>query len=294
MIPDNRDTDFMNKVFFVEKDSVYKICDVLRDLVLKDFAGKEVLIKLHMGEKGNQWYVKPEFVKVVTDELKKIGLMPFIYDTVIIYGGHRNSREKYENLARQHGFDQIGCDVVIGDKGRFVDLNEEGIEFRFEVSEELYNVKNVVSIVHAKGSSQTGFAGTLKNLGMGGVSKSCKFAMHAASVKRKIVTLGRSQLTFNKILAMGAKACLLGKNAICVHVLLDITKECDCRRNALPIICKDLGFLLSKDPVAIEAASIDMILKNAGADVFRRDPWEQVEFAEKIGLGSRKYELVKV
>lgn len=284
----------MSNVFFVEKNSVSKIPDVLRNLILKDFTGKEVLIKLHMGEKGNKWYVKPGFVKVVTDELKKIGFVPLIYDTVIIYGGQRNTREKHENLAREHGFDKIGCDVVIGDKGQFVELNEEGIEFKFEVAEELYSVKNVVSIVHAKGSSMTGFAGTLKNIGMGGVSKSCKFAMHAASIKRKIVTMGRSPLTFNKILAMGAKACLMGKNVICIHVLLDITKECDCRRNALPIICQDLGFLLSKDPVAIEAASIDMIIKNAGAGVLKRDPWEQVEFAEKIGLGSRKYELVNV
>lgn len=283
----------MSNVFFVEKDSVYKIPDVLRNLILKDFTGKEVLIKLHMGERGNKWYVKPEFVKVVTDELKKIGFVPLIYDTVIIYGGQRNTREKHENLAREHGFDKIGCDVVIGDKGQFVELNEEGIEFKFEVASELYNVKNVVSIVHAKGCSMTGFAGTLKNIGMGGVSKSCKFAMHAASIKRKIVTMGRSPLTFNKILAMGAKACLMGKNVICIHVLLDVTKECDCRRNALPIICQDLGFLLSKDPVAIEAASIDMIIKNAGAGVFKRDPWEQVEFAAKIGLSSRKYELVK-
>jgi hypothetical protein len=294
MIRDNMEPDLMSNVFFVEKNSVSKIPDVLRNLILKDFTGKEVLIKLHMGEKGNKWYVKPGFVKVVTDELKKIGFVPLIYDTVIIYGGQRNTREKHENLAREHGFDKIGCDVVIGDKGQFVELNEEGIEFKFEVAEELYSVKNVVSIVHAKGSSMTGFAGTLKNIGMGGVSKSCKFAMHAASIKRKIVTMGRSPLTFNKILAMGAKACLMGKNVICIHVLLDITKECDCRRNALPIICQDLGFLLSKDPVAIEAASIDMIIKNAGAGVLKRDPWEQVEFAEKIGLGSRKYELVNV
>jgi len=284
----------MSIVFFVEKDRVNKIGDVLRNLVSENFAGKEVLIKLHMGERGNNWYVKPEFVKIVTDELRNSGLVPFLYDTVIIYGGQRNTQEKYENLATEHGFDRIGCNVVIGDKGQVIHLNDEGIEFKFEVAEELHNVRNVVSIVHAKGSSQTGFAGTLKNLGMGGVSKSTKFAMHSAGIVKKIATLGRSQVTFNKLLAMGAKACLLGKKVICVHVLLDITKECDCRRNALPIICRDLGYLLSRDPVAVEAASIDIIIQNSGPSVFKRDPWEQVEFAEKIGLGSRKYDLIEV
>jgi uncharacterized protein len=284
----------MSEVYFVEKGSRDKVGAVFGKLAARDFAGEDVLVKLHFGERGNQWYVKPDFVKILTDGLKDLGFAPFLFETVILYGGQRNTREKHENLAREHGFDRIGCAVVIGDKGRFVSLNEEGIEFRFEVAEELYGAKNLVSVVHAKGAALTGFSGTLKNLGMGGVSKACKLAMHTASLKRKITTLGKSPATFNKVLAMGAKACLLGKNVVCVHVLLDITKECDCARNALPIICPDLGFLLSKDPVAIEAASIDLIVNEAGPAVFKRDPWEQVEFAAKIGLGSRDYELVKV
>jgi len=284
----------MSKVFFVGKSSPHKISDVVRDLASEDFAGNDVLIKLHMGERGNKWYVKPETVRIVTDELKKLGSRPFIYDTAIIYGGQRNTREKYMNLATEHGFDRIGCDVVIGDKGKPVHLNEEGIEFRFEVAEEVCRAENIVSIVHAKGHSLTGFAGTIKNLGMGGVSKSCKLAMHTAAVKSTLAIWGRSPVTFNKILALGAKACLNGKHVICLHVLLDITKACDCARNALPIICRDLGYLLSRDPVAIEAASIDMITRNSSPVIFKRDPWEQVEFAEKIGLGSRTYELVEV
>jgi len=279
----------MSEVFFIEKDSPGKISDVLRDLAGEDFAGSDVLVKLTMGEKGNKWHVKPETVRVITDELKKIGSRPFIYDTAIIYGGQRNSSEKYRRLATEKGFDRIGCDVVIGDKGRSVHLNEGGIDFRFEVAEEVYGAKNIVSIVHAKGHGLTGFAGTIKNLGMGGVSKSCKLAMHTAAVRRKLATFGRSAATFNKILAMGAKACLNGKSVICLHVLLDITKECDCARNALPIICRDLGYLLSRDPVAIDAASIDMIIGTSSPAVFKRNPWEQVEFAEKIGLGSRTY-----
>jgi hypothetical protein len=284
----------MSRVFFVKADGLDKIGGVLRTLVAEDFAGHDVLIKLHFGERGNTWHVKPEFVKIVADELRTIGSTPFLFETAILYGGQRNTKEKHARLAREHGFDQAGCAIVIGDKGSFVQLNEDGIEFKFEVAEELYRTRHIVSIVHAKGSSQTGFAGTIKNLGMGGVSKASKLAMHTASLTRTVATLGRSPATFNKILAMGAKACLLGKTTACIHVLLDITKECDCRRNPLPIICRDLGYLLSRDPVAIEAASIDMILDNAGPAVFKRDPWEQVEFAEKIGLGSRSYELVEV
>lgn len=284
----------MSRVYFIDKDRPDKIAGAFRDLASEDFAGKDVMVKLHMGERGNRWYVKPEKVRIVTDELRKAGSRPVLYDTAIVYGGQRNTREKYRALATEHGFDSIGCDVVIGDKGPSVDLTESGIAFRFEVAEEVFRTGHIVSVVHAKGHGLTGFGGTIKNIGMGGVSKACKLAMHAATVTGKLKTLGRSRVSFNKILAMGAKACLAEKALICFHVLLDITKSCDCAKNALPIICPDLGYLLSQDPVASDAASIDMIIQAVGPSVFRRDPWEQVAFAEKIGLGSRAYELVRV
>lgn len=284
----------MSDVFFVDKSSPRKIPGVVSELAKDAFAGAEVMVKLNMGERGNKWYVKPDTVRIVTDELRKSEASPFIYDTVIVYGGQRNTHDKYTNLAVEHGFDKIGCPVVIGDKGRIVPMDEEGIAFRFEVAEQVLRTGHIVSIVHAKGSSQTGFAGTLKNVGMGGVSKSCKLAMHAAAIKKALTPWGRGPLTFNKVLALAAKACLAGKRLLCFHVLLDITTECDCRRNALPIVCPDLGYLLSTDPVAVEAASIEMILEHGGPGAFKRDPWEQVEFAEKIGLGSRAYGLVRI
>jgi hypothetical protein len=284
----------MSKVYFVDKSSPGAIGEVFRELAADDFAGKDVLVKLHMGERGNLWYVKPDKVRIVTDELRKAGSRPVLYDTAIVYGGQRNTREKYRALATEHGFDAIGCDVVIGDRGPSVDLAEGGIAFRFEIAEEFFRAGHIVSVVHAKGHGLTGFGGTIKNIGMGGVSKTCKLAMHAATVTGKLKTLGRSPVSFNKVLAMGAKACLAGKALVCFHVLLDITKSCDCARNALPIICPDLGYLLSRDPVASDAASIDMITQAAGPSVFRRDPWEHVAFAEKLGMGSRAYELVRV
>jgi hypothetical protein len=111
--------------------------------------------------------------------------------------------------------------------------------------------------------------------------------MHTGSVAKKILSLGRTKVTFDEILSLGAKACVTGKNVIYMNVLMDITKECDCVNNALPIICKDVGFLFSDDMVAIDAASVDLIKKNSGASkVFEKDPWKHIKFAEKIGLGS--------
>jgi len=283
----------MAEVIFVKKDSARKIPLALKKVGLKKFAGKEVLVKLHMGEENNKWYVKPNIVKIVFDEMKKIKSEPFLFDTVVLYRGSRDSKEKYMAVARQHGFTAIGCEVVIGDEGTRVKMEDCGIKFSYEVVKELYRTKDVVAISHAKGHVLTGFCGAIKNFGMGGVSKRSKLEMHAASTLKKFLSLGTAKTAFDRILALGAKACLAGKNVLYMNVLLDITRECDCVNDALPIICKDLGFLFSSDPVAVDAASVEMIQKNAG-NVFERDPWEHIRFAEKIGLGSMKYELVEI
>ncbi len=97
-----------------------------------------------------------------------------------------------------------------------------------------------------------------------------------------------------------------------LNFLLDITPLCDCFPSSDAPIVPDIGILASFDPVAIDQASVDLVnsqigLKDsaltsslrAGEDKFRSlNPnidWElQLEYGEKLGLGLREYELVKI
>jgi len=287
----------MSKVIFLSKNKLEKLPEAMKKFGLEKFRGKNVLVKVHMGERGNKWYVKPANAKIVVDELKKINSKPFLFDTIALYRGGRDSKEKYMEVVKEHGFDRIGCEVVIGNEGKIVKMDEKGIEFDYEVAEELYKTKHIIAVSHGKGHILTGFGGAIKNFGMGGVSKKCKLNMHSGSVKKRILSLGRTKINFNQILSLGAKACLRKKNVIYINFLLDITKNCDCDSNALPIICEDIGVLVSDDPVAIDTASIDLIEKHMGKsfkDIRDVDAMEHIRFAEKIGIGSTKYELVKL
>jgi hypothetical protein len=81
-----------------------------------------------------------------------------------------------------------------------------------------------------------------------------------------------------------------------ITALVNITSRCDCCENPGPPLCRDIGFLVSDDPVAIDQAAIDLIKKEK-PDFFEAmglDPEEQTSAGEKYGLGSTKYELVKV
>jgi len=89
------------------------------------------------------------------------------------------------------------------------------------------------------------------------------------------------------------------KDKICfLNFILQVTKDCDCMAKNQPAIVDDVGIVGSVDPVAVDRASIDLVLKTAGRDAFRQGyniDWSvQLEYGEKIGLGSQKYQLVEL
>jgi len=97
-----------------------------------------------------------------------------------------------------------------------------------------------------------------------------------------------------------------------VNFLLNITPGCDCFGHSDAPIVPDIGVLFSKDPVAIDQASADMVnasegittsilANNAKAEgkdksrgVHPQINWEtQLDYAQSLGIGTRKYNLIK-
>jgi uncharacterized Fe-S center protein len=98
-----------------------------------------------------------------------------------------------------------------------------------------------------------------------------------------------------------ASAVLKGRKRIAfVNFATKITAECDCLAKDDPRIAPDVGILASADPVALDQASLDLVIQKAnGRDVFREahpafDGRKQLAHAEKLGLGSREYELIRL
>jgi uncharacterized Fe-S center protein len=60
----------------------------------------------------------------------------------------------------------------------------------------------------------------------------------------------------------------------------------------------DIGIMASSDPVALDQASADIVNARYGGDFWRHlfpeiDWTVQLSYAEELGLGSRKYELIE-
>jgi hypothetical protein len=84
--------------------------------------------------------------------------------------------------------------------------------------------------------------------------------------------------------------------ALFVNFAVKITKNCDCMAKDDPIICEDLGILLSTDPVALDTATMEMLNQKVGTELFKNqhpdiDAWVQLRHAEQLGMGSMQYTL---
>ena len=119
---------------------------------------------------------------------------------------------------------------------------------------------------------------------------------------------------FQKKMAEYAYGALVGKRkkSIFLNFLTQVSPACDCYGHSDAPIVADIGILCSCDPVAIDQASVDLVNAQPGneksrlvtnlgpgEDKFRalypQIDWEvQLEYAEKIGLGSRKYDLLAI
>jgi len=117
-----------------------------------------------------------------------------------------------------------------------------------------------------------------------------------------------------KKMAEYAKGAVAGKEerTVFMNFITQVSPACDCYGHADAPIVNDIGICASVDPVAIDQACADLVngargnrgsaLKKGlkpGEDKFRaiypEISWEvQLEHGEKIGLGRRKYELVKI
>ena len=102
------------------------------------------------------------------------------------------------------------------------------------------------------------------------------------------------------------------KKAFFINFITDISPKCDCLSYSESPIVNNVGILAATDPVAIDQASADLVNQQkglpgtvlqtnlaAGQDKFRglypSVDWEhQLDYAQKIGLGTREYNLVKL
>ncbi len=105
-------------------------------------------------------------------------------------------------------------------------------------------------------------------------------------------------ITIQESVAEHALGVVKDKQCFFINYSLNFTKDCDCMPQAKKNIVTDLGLFASSDPVAVDEAVITMIEERGGKPMDQLayesiDPRVQTKHGERIGLGTRSYELVR-
>ncbi len=162
-------------VDFIKNENV--LFEFMRRNAKKVFSpGDRIAVKLHMGEPGNRHYIKPSLTKRVIDTLRDIGCHPFIFDSPVVYRSQRNNERGYLQCAADHGYSErtIGAPIVISNRS----VPVKGAHMDFEICAEPLEADGVFLLTHVKGHIASGMGGTIKNIGMGCMSKETKGAIH--------------------------------------------------------------------------------------------------------------------
>ena len=290
------------------KSTVYFIKDITPENVVKIYEklGKEltgkVAVKVHSGEKGNQNYLHPEFMRPIVEHVHGT-----IVECNTAYEGARNTTEKHQQLIKDHGWtNYFPVDIMDAEADTTLEIpNGKVIKQNF-VGQNLNNYDSMLVLSHFKGHPMGGYGGALKQLSIGVASSAGKAWIHSAGKTKDQNELWSNvaeQDQFLEAMADAASSVVahFNGNMAFINIMCNMSVDCDCCAVAEDPCMKDIGILASLDPIAIDRACIDLV-KNSddpGRDhllerITSRHGEHTIEAAATLGFGSTDYELIEL
>ena len=255
-----------------------------------------VAVKLSTGEPPNSNYLRPELIQDLVWQVSGT-----IVECNTAYGGSRAETAMHYQVAKDHGFTEI-ADFQILDEDGSMALPVDGGENLQEnyVGAHFADYDSCLVLSHFKGHTMAGYGGAIKNISIGLASGEGKAWIHSGGTSRTSAW-GGEQDAFLESMAEAGKsvADVLGGKIVYINVMNRLSVDCDCDGDPAEPDMHDIGILASHDPVALDQACIDLVYKaqDGGTLVSRiesRNGLHTLEHAQKIGLGSRDYQMVSL
>lgn len=271
-------------------------------LTMYEKLGKElsghIAIKLHSGEEGNQNFLTPEFWAPIIRHLDGT-----VVECNTAYEGSRNTTEKHLKTIEKHGWsryfnvdllDAEGPDLVL-------DIPDGKVIQKNYVGKDIANYNGMLVLSHFKGHPMGGYGGALKQLSIGCASSYGKAYIHGAGVPEDIWTANHDLFLESMADAASSVHNYFKDNIVYINVMKNMSVDCDCCAVAEDPCMKDIGILISTDPIAIDQACLYLVYasEDPGKEhliecIESRNGVHTIEAAEALGYGSRDYELIEI
>lgn len=285
-----------SKVLFTRTISPEMVLTMYEELG-KELTG-HIAIKLHSGEEGNQNFLTPEFWAPIIRHLDGT-----VVECNTAYEGSRNTTEKHLKTIEKHGWtryfdvdllDVEGPDLVL-------DIPDGKVIQKNYVGKDIANYNGMLVLSHFKGHPMGGYGGALKQLSIGCASSYGKAYIHGAGVPEDIWTANHDLFLESIADAASSVHNYFKDNIVYINVMKNMSVDCDCCAVAEDPCMKDIGILISTDPIAIDQACLDLVYASddPGKEhlierIESRNGVHTIEAAEALGYGSRDYELIEI
>ena len=283
----------------ISPDGLVKIFDAMN----RDLKGK-VAVKISTGEPGGHNFLNPLLIKPLVDKLKGT-----IVECCTAYHGKRYEVKEHWKAIKDHGFLDIAPVDIMDEEGEIKIPLEGGKHLKGYdiVGSHIKNYDSLLMLSHFKGHAMGGFGGALKNMSIGVASRNGKAWIHSSghtSVPDKLWDYVSLQDEFLESMAEACKAVVTyfkPENIAYINVANNLSIDCDCDSNPHAPEMKDIGIFASLDPVALDQCCYDQIINSTDPGksslvnrMKEKHAIHTVNTAEKLGIGSRKYQIVNI
>ncbi len=295
----------------MEKSKVYYAKEITPENLIKLYEALGVSlkgkigVKVSTGEDGARGYLKADLIGPLVKKLNGT-----IIECNTAYDGARNTEEDHIKVAEKHGFTSYADVDIMDAEGEMKIPVKNGKHLKYNlVGTHLDRYDAMVNLAHGKGHAMGGFGANLKNQSIGVASRNGKAYIHTAGITENPDELWEKlpkQEDFIEAMAESAKSVAdyfeaNNKKIVYITVMNFLSVDCDCDAHQSDPVMEDLGIVASLDPVANDQAFIDMIWnsKDKGAHLLQERIDRQIgrhilPYAEEIGLGTTKYELINI
>lgn len=285
-----------SKVLFTRTISPEMVLTMYEELG-KELTG-HIAIKLHSGEEGNQNFLTPEFWAPIIRHLDGT-----VVECNTAYEGSRNTTEKHLKTIEKHGWSRYFDVDLLDAEGPDLVLDIPGgkVIQKNYVGKDIANYNGMLVLSHFKGHPMGGYGGALKQLSIGCASSYGKAYIHGAGVPEDIWTANHDLFLESMADAASSVHNYFKDNIVYINVMKNMSVDCDCCAVAEDPCMKDIGILISTDPIAIDQACLALVYASddPGKEhlierIESRNGVHTIEAAEALGYGYRDYELIEI
>lgn len=295
-IPYAQRTGEESAVYFTRDLSAQGLQKVF-DRVSEPLTGK-IAVKLHTGEPhGPNIIPRPWVESLIQNALPSA----CIVETNTYYEGDRFTTEQHRETLKVNGW--TFCPVDIMDEHGTVFLPVKGGKWFTEMSmgKNIVNYDSLLVLTHFKGHTVGGFGGSCKNIGIGCADgRTGKAMIHTTPGSDDMWDITKEE--FMERMTESAKAVVdhFSGHITFVNVLRNMSVSCDCEGvAAAPVVTPNIGILASRDILAIDQASVDLVYALGEADhkdlverIESRHGLRQLTYMKELHMGNDRYRLV--